>query len=294
MAVKRRRRFSLDTRLALEGYMFMSLWIVGFVLFMAFPLLYSLVISFYKVNFLGAEIRMDFVGLNNFKYAFLKDTQFPTLFLLFMKQTVLILFIIVLFALIVAVLVSQRFPGRFLYRAIFFLPVVLSSNSILDRLEASQGGKLAFLENYDIAGWLQQYLSKGMSDPLLAVMNNFVLILWFSGVQVLIFLGGLQTISPSVYEAARIDGATPWESFWKITLPGIAPFVMLNLVYTTVDQFTSPFSDLLQYIAQVRTNPIMGFGYSSSLGWIFFMFVLVFIGLIMLLGRRLAFSQGDR
>lgn len=294
MAVKRRRRFSLDTRLALEGYLFMSLWIVGFVLFMAFPLVYSLVISFYKVNFLGAEIRMDFVGLNNFKYAFLKDTQFPTLFFLFMKQTVLILFIIVLFAMIVAVLVSQRFPGRFLYRAIFFLPVVLSSNSILNRLETSQGGKLAFLEDYDIAGWLQQYLSKGMSEPLLAVLNNFVLILWFSGVQVLIFLGGLQTISPSVYEAARIDGATPWESFWKITLPGIAPFIMLNLIYTTVDQFTSPFSDLMQYIAQVRTNPIMGFGYSSSLGWIFFMFVLVFIGLIILFGRRLAFSQGDR
>ncbi|MDF2659858.1 MAG: transporter permease [Paenibacillus sp.] len=289
----RRKRLRLDTRKALEGYMFMSVWIVGFLVFMAFPLVYSFVISFYKVNFLGSEIRMDFVGLRNFQYAFLKDEKFPTLLPLYMKQTVLILFVIVLFALIVAILVSQKFPGRAIYRVIFFLPVVLSSNSILNRLEASGGGKLAILEQFDVAGWLTIYLSAGLAEPLIGVLNNFVLILWYSGVQVLIFVGGIQTISSSVYEAARIDGATPWESFWKITLPGLAPFIMLNLIYTTVDQFTSPFSDLLTYIAQVRTNPIMGFGYSSALGWIFFAFVLVWIGFMLLVGKRFAFDRAE-
>lgn len=289
----RRKRLRLDTRKALEGYMFMSVWIVGFLVFMAFPLVYSFVISFYKVNFLGSEIRMDFVGLRNFQHAFLKDEKFPTLLPLYMKQTVLILFVIVLFALIVAILVSQKFPGRAIYRVIFFLPVVLSSNSILNRLEESGSGKLTVLEQFDVAGWLTTYMSAGLAEPLIGVLNNFVLILWYSGVQVLIFVGGMQTISASVYEAARIDGATPWESFWKITLPGLAPFIMLNLIYTTVDQFTSPFSDLLTYIAQVRTNPIMGFGYSSALGWIFFAFVLALIGLMLLAGRRFAFEKGE-
>ncbi|PYI53372.1 carbohydrate ABC transporter permease [Paenibacillus flagellatus] len=288
-AVKRKRgRMRLNARLALEGYLFMSVWIVGFLAFMAFPLVYSLVISFYKVNFLGSEIRMNFVGLDNFRYAFLKDEKFPTMFALYVKQTVVILFVIVLFALIVSILVSQKFPGRAIYRVIFFLPVVLSSNSILNRLEESGEGKLAVLEQFDVAGWLTSYLPGGMAAPLIGVLNNFVLILWYSGVQVLIFMGGMQTISASVYEAARIDGASPWESFWKITLPGLAPFIVLNFVYTTVDQFTSPFSELLTYIAGVRTNPIMGFGYSSALGWIFFLFVLALIGCILLVGRKFA------
>lgn len=293
MRLAKRKRLRLDTRLALEGYLFMSVWIVGFLVFMAFPLVYSLVISFFKVNYLGAEIRMDFVGLRNFQYAFLKDEKFPTMFALYIKQTVVILFVIVLFALIVAVLVSQKFPGRTVYRVIFFLPVVLSGNSILSRLEDSGTGKLAIMDNFDIAGWLTLYLPGGIAEPLIGVLNNFVLIIWYSGVQVLIFLGGMQTISASVYEAARIDGASPWESFWKITLPGIGPFIVLNFVYTTVDQFTSPFSELLTYIAQVRTNPIMGFGYSSALGWIFFLFVLVLIGIMLLVGRRLAFDRVD-
>lgn len=290
----KKRRFSLDMRMAAEGYMFMSVWIVGFVLFMAFPLFFSLYISFFNVNFLGSDIKMSFVGVKNFQHAFLKDEQFPTLFFLYMKQTVLIVFIIVLFALIVSVLVNQRFRGRSVFRAIFFLPVILSSNSILNRLEESNEGQLSFLGSYDVAGWLTTYLSESMAEPLLNVLNNFVLILWFSGVQVLIFIGGMQTISPSVYEAARIDGATPWESFWKITLPGLAPFVVLNLIYTTVDQFTSPFSDLLMYVANVRTNPLLGFGYSSALGWIFFLFVILMIGLILLGSRRWLASPADK
>lgn len=272
----------------------MSVWIAGFLLFMAFPLFYSLYISFFNVNFLGSEIRLQFVGIRNFQHAFLKDEQFPTLFFLYMKQTVLIVFIIVLFALIVSVLVNQKFRGRAVMRAIFFLPVILSSNSILGRLGENNEGQLAFLEQYDVAGWLTTYLTPGLADPLINILDNFVLILWYSGVQVLIFIGGMQTISPSVYEAARIDGATPWESFWKITLPGLAPFIVLNLIYTTVDQFTAPFSELLTYIANVRTNPLLGFGYSSALGWIFFLFVIVLIGLILLASRRWLVSPADK
>lgn len=290
----KRKRFNIRMRQEVEGYLFMAPWIIGFFVFMAYPLFFSLAISFYKVNFLGSEIKMDFVGLKNFRYAFLSDEKFTTYFFLYCKQTVLIIFIIVLFSLIVSVLISQKFPGRAVFRAIFFLPVILSSNSILDRLESDKGGTLTFLKNYDVIGWIQSFLSKGLADPLVNVLNNFVLILWYSGVQVIIFLGGMQTISPSVYEAARIDGASPWESFWKITLPGLSPFIVLNLVYTTVDQFTAPFSDLLTYIASVRTNPIMGFGYSSALGWIFFAFVLLFIGVIMLLSRKVMASPGNR
>jgi ABC-type sugar transport system permease subunit len=141
-----RKRLGIRMRREIEGYLFMAPWIIGFLVFMAYPLLFSLVISFYKVNFLGSEIRMDFVGLKNFQHAFLSDEKFPTYFFLYIKQTGLIIFIIVLFALIISVLISQKFPGRAVFRAIFFLPVILSSNSNLDRLESSKIGTLKILE----------------------------------------------------------------------------------------------------------------------------------------------------
>jgi ABC-type sugar transport system permease subunit len=111
-------------------------------------------------------------------------------------------------------------------------------------------------------------------------MDSFVLVLWYSGVQILIFLAGRQTIPPSVYEASRIDGANPWETFWKITLPAMIPFILLNLIYTTVDLFTFPSNPIL---TQVNTTE---YGRSSALAWIYFVIIFVFIGIILLLFSR--------
>ena len=129
------------------------------------------------------------------------------------------------------------------------------------------------------------YFGADIVDLVQTVFGRLVTVLWRSGVQILLFLAGLQSISPSLYEAARIDGATEWELFWKVTIPMISPMMLLNLVYTIVDSFTSLDNELLQYIRTAGfTNA--EFQYSSALGWIYFAFIGVLVGIIFAIMKR--------
>lgn len=268
------------------GYMFILPWMVGFGLFMAFPLGWSLYLSFNKAT-LGAEgFKLDWVGLGNFKDALLKDNEYPAELMAFFMQVVLMIPIIVLFALFVSLFLNQRFAGRFLYRSIFFLPVIFATGQVLLELFNQGAGEIPFLEQYGIEGLLYQYVSPVFLEPIMSVLNSIVLILWNSGVQILIFIAAFQTIPRTVYEALYIDGATPWESFWRITLPGIAPFIALNTLFTIVDLFTFPSNPVMAQIANNMFKIDTGYGYASALAWLYFALVLVLLGIAMwLLGK---------
>src|SRR5690606_11050670 len=139
---------------------------------------------------------------------------------------------------------------------------------------------LDFLEQFNLTTMVVTHLPEVWANPIVKVLDSFVLILWYSGVQILIFLAGRQTISPSVYEAARIDGANPWETFWKITLPAMIPFISLNLIYTTVDLFTFPGNPIL---SQVNSTD---YGLSSALAWIYFVIIFAFLGVFYFIFTR--------
>ncbi|GAA3401045.1 carbohydrate ABC transporter permease [Paenibacillus hodogayensis] len=283
----KKSRLSGQTIRKLEGSLFIAPWAIGFLAFMLFPLGYSLYMSFHQVRILGTGIEITPVGLKHYKYimlengAILYNQLFP-----FLRQSVIMLPIILIFSLLVAIMLNQNFKGRGLFRSIFFLPVIFTTGQVVREFMTQGEGDLGFIQRYNITSLVSQNLSATWATPIVAVMGSFVLILWYSGVQILIFLAGRQTIGTSVYEAARIDGATPWEVFWKITLPGMTPFIMLNLIYTTVDLFTFPTNPILTQVSSSN------YGQSSALAWIYFIIILVFLGIVMWVFQRVQKAAG--
>lgn len=273
-----------------EGIFLILPWIVGFLLFVSFPLLYSLYMSFHNVRITGNGILHEFVGTKYYYNILFEDGGvFYDQLLPFLRQVLFMIPIIVIFSFMISIMLNQKFLGRGLFRAVFFLPVIFSSGNVIERFLSQGRGQLGFLEQFSISTALTQYLPVSWATPIVSVLNSFVLILWYSGVQILLFLAGRQTISSSVYEAARIDGANPWEMFWKITLPAMMPFVLLNTIYTVVDLFTFPGNPIIASV-----NPTQ-YGPTSALIWVYFMIILLFLGLVfLLLGRAVRVTTQTR
>lgn len=264
-----------------EGTIFIAPWLIGFLAFMAFPLGFSLYMSFRQVNVVATGMTSRYAGLKHYKAILLEDGSLLYNDLIpFLQKTLFMVPVIVIFALLIAILLNQKFAGRSLFRAIFFLPVILSTGQVVSELLTQGEGELGFMSRYNVSGFIGDNLPSAWATPLIWILSSFVLILWYSGVQILIFLGGRQTISNSAYEAARIDGAGPWATFWKITLPAMTPFIFLNMIYTIVDLFTFPTNPI---IMQVRNSE---YGQYSALIWIYFVIISFFIAIIFLLFRR--------
>ncbi|PYI55440.1 carbohydrate ABC transporter permease [Paenibacillus flagellatus] len=292
---KRRSRLSIEAQQAISGYVFLVPWLVGLGLFVLFPLGFSLYMSFQKVRFTGEGMKFEFKGWENYSYAFLSDNTFVAALINILKNTLLVIPIIVLFSLFVAILLNMKFRGRMGFRAVFFLPVIFSTGQVLSEIFNQKAGSLDMLNKYDIAGFVSANVPTFWAEPILTVLNLFVVILWYSGVQILIYLAGLQTIGTSVYEASLIDGATPWEMFWKITLPALTPFILLNVVYTIVDMFTVPLlNPVLNMIVSNMTVANLGYGYASAQGWIYFSVVFVLILIVLGLSRKFVHYAGER
>jgi len=276
--MRRKRVLTARSLRKLEGTMFIAPWVFGFVAFLGFPLLFSLYMSFHTVKILPNKVAYDFVGLKFYREIILNSSALYDKLIPYFQEVVLMVPVIVIFALMISILLNQKLYGRFLFRAIFFLPVIFSTGAVLLQFINQGEGNLGFLERFELGGYLDTFLGdSSWAKPVKEVLNHFVLVLWYSGVQILIFLAGLQTISTSAYESARIDGATPWEVFWKITLPAMSPFILLNLIYTVVDMFTFPSNPVIEL---VNTG---NYGFNSALAWIYFFIIIIFLGLVILI-----------
>ena len=272
-----------------EGILFIAPWVIGFLLFVSFPLAFSFYMSFNNVTVTANGIRRTYAGLQYYRSILFEDgSALYDQLIPFLQQAALMIPIIVVFSFMIAILLNQKFPGRGFFRALFFLPVIFNSGGVIEKFMEQGQGTLGMMERYSITETITTYLPEAWATPITSVMNSFVLILWYSGVQILLFLAGRQTINPSVYEAARIDGATPWEAFWKITLPAMTPFIFLNVIYTIVELFTFPSNPI---ISSVSTS---AYGHSSALVWIYFTIIMVFLGIIFLLFAKLTKGSATR
>jgi ABC-type sugar transport system permease subunit len=288
----RRSKLTIDGREALTGYLFLAPWLLGLGVFVAYPLLFTVYMSFNQVSVTNLGLQMRWIGFENITNAFLKDNQFPVLLLQELVRTLIAIPLIVLFALFVATLLNVNFPGRTVFRAFFFLPVIFSTGRVLNELFFQGVGGLAILEQYNISGFILEYFPKALADPLINVLNMVVIILWYSGVQVLLFLVGFQTIGAQVYEAARIDGSSMWMTLWKITIPGLMPFILLSVIFSIVDMSTFPFNGVMNYI--VANMNTAGFGYISAIGLVYFILIFIIIMAVLLLFRKINSRAGRR
>ncbi|MCD9026179.1 sugar ABC transporter permease [Cohnella sp. NL03-T5] len=259
----------------------------------AIPLGWSLFMSFNKVVPSQGGFKYNFIGLQNFKDAFVKDNVFPIQLIEYVQEMLIMIPVIVIFSLLVSLLLNQSFPGRFLFRAVFFLPVIFATGQVLTELFSQNAGKIPFLDQYDLEPVIRSYVGQEFAKPILSVLNKTIIVLWYSGVQILIYIAGYQTIPKSVYEAIRIDGASPWDSFWKITLPAMVPFISLNALYTIVDLFTFPLNPVLEHVKNNMFKPDTGYGYATALAWIYFAIIFVLLALVLWMFNRSTKRRGD-
>ena len=276
---------NIETRNKLVGISFISLWLIGFFLFWAFPLIFSFFMSLNHVTIQTDRLNFEFMGLQQYHRALLQDAEIPNTLFLFLAQSAIIIPVIVVFAIIMALLLNQRFPGRGIARAIFFLPVVLTSGNLINELTNTEQGTLGFLQSATVMNMVAN-LPPTWTMAVTNVLEGFLMVLWYSGVQMLLLIAGMQSINPSTYEAAKIDGANDWASLWLITLPGIAPFIFIAIVYTIVDQFTAPFNPILEVIIRHFQTPQTGYGYATAIAWVYFGIILLLMGFVVLIFRK--------
>ncbi len=275
------------------GYLFMLPWMIGFVAFVAFPIGWSLWNSFNQVFITSEGFKYTWVGLDNFRRMLIENNAYPIILLTYLQEVLLIIPLILIFSFVVSLLLNEKFPGRGWMRALFFLPVIFATGQVIMELFVQGAGELPFMEQYNLDVILRQYFSETTASMLLGVLGKAVIILWYSGVQILIFIAGFQTIPKTVYEAVRVDGASPWESFWKITFPGMLPFIGLNAVYTIVDLFTFPFNPVLEIVRSNMFSPTTGYGYASAMAWLYFAIILLLLGLTLWLTYRATKGRGE-
>lgn len=282
---KKQKFMTMERRRVMEAYMFISPWLIGTAVFFVYAIFSSIKLSFSEIVQLKGFV-MEWVGIANYEHILLYDINFMPIFVEVVIDTIINTPLTLVFSLIIAMLINRPNAGRGFFRTCFFLPVLLGSGYVMQQLlQIDATGSVGV--GIALPHVLQGILGETFSTIIQAFLDRITLILWKSGVQIILFLAGLQGISGSLYEAAKCDGATQWESFWKITLPMISPIILLNFVYTMVMYFTSSDNALVAYIVDsVFVNK--DFARGAAMGWVYFLFAFALCGIVFLGARGLS------
>ena len=275
----------LAKREAMTGILFISPWILGVCLFLAYPMGASFWYSLNNIRITPLAKKFTFLGQGNYTGILFRDQDFPLQIIDYITSTVLSVPIIVVFALIIAMMLNQKIKLKGFFRSVFFLPVIIVSGPILGMLTAEGAGSVTAIDMQALTSVLSDVLPSALATPVSDLFNNMIMTLWYSGVQILIFLSALQKIDPSMYEAAKIDGGSGWECFWKITLPTIKPMILLNCIYTIVSTSNNDQNAIIVLIKNSMFSGIQekGYGYASAMAWLYSLIVLVIVGIFALL-----------
>ncbi|MEP0807083.1 MAG: sugar ABC transporter permease [Chloroflexota bacterium] len=277
-----RNLITLRLREALHGYAFIALWMVGFSLFTLFPLLETFRYSLHQVTVTAEGIRLDFVQWANYTRALFTDPNFIELVIAYAIETLVSVPIVLIFSMIIALFLNQNFKLKGLFRTIFFLPVVITSGPVIRELTAQGATSAPGIANLPAVAEFIAQLPRTFRNPVEYLLTSFILILWFSGVQILIYLSSLQKVDKSIYEAAAIDGASAWEAYWKITLPSLSTANLVNAVYTIITLSHFSENKVIQYIYNQTYAVQGGIGYASAMAFLYFAVMVILLGVVYL------------
>lgn len=290
-------KLSYERKKSLYGYIFLAPWLLGLFALFFRTFITSTIYSFSDLDLVTGEITL--VGLKHYNTAFNTDPRFLPLLTAQLQDMVTTVPVIIAFSLFIAVLLNQEFRGRALARTVFFLPVVIGSGIVISIIQGDQmsnevinGTRAAGLfESGSIFDMLEESgLNSDLIGTMMGIVNNIFELSWHSGLQIILFLAALQTVPDQLYEVAKVEGATSWEIFFKITLPMITPILLVNVIYTLVDTFTDYGNSLLVYILDLGKK--LNFEYSAALGNIYFVIIFAIIGLVLLLiGRMVTYVE---
>lgn len=261
------------------GYMFFIPWLIGFLVFTLFPFIYTIYLSFHKVNLNVLGWTTVFNGIDNYVTAFLRNPDFtPALIQFFVTELVYVPTILII-SFILAILLNGKFKFRTSFRVIYFLPVIVISGSVMNQLMSSGNVQIGNVRRIFVYQIIESY-SRQLADVIVFLFNNFALVLWFTGIPIVLFLSGLQKINTNLYEAAQIDGATSWQILWKITMPIIRPIVLVAAVFTIVSLGMFPINPVYGMIQNAIFDTVGGLGVASSYAWVYSITILILIAMI--------------
>lgn len=303
---QKQKKIGLTAKRARAGYLFILPVIIGLTFIFLPAVAQSLIYSFNNVKIEFSSIEMQFAGFKNYYDAFMSDANFRVVLLQAARGILVDSAVIILFSFFISNVLNQKFFGRGLARTIFFLPVVLSVGIVAAMEEANELYNAMDIVGESTNGFDQLGMSAmfstmaimskiglpgSVSSFMVGVIDNMYNIVNSSGVQILIFLSALQSMSPSVFEAAKVEGATKWEEFWKITFPLITPSLLVAVVYTIIDTFTNPIYGVMSYI-QTQAFNSGKMGYAAALSWIYFILVIAVLGVTAgILSRRVTYLE---
>lgn len=292
----KRFKMSLTARQAWTGRMFCLPFYIGFCVFFLGQIIQSISFCFNEVTIDPANgLTMEFVGLEQFKYVFQVDANYSIKLGETLTQLAWKVPVIIVASLFIAVILKSKFIGRTFVRGVCFLPVVLATGIVMDIVNTDtvsssvMSGSMVSSGAVSSANTLadllvEMGLGSEITNLINTIYNNLFDVLWQSGVQMIIFLAALQSISPSLYEASAIEGATAWEDFWKITIPMIGPMIMLNIFYTIVESSVSTQNAIMQKVTTEYNN--VNLDLSAAMAWVYFAVIAVILALVALAFRK--------
>lgn len=300
-----KKKVGLMGRRAVYGYLFILPFVLGFIFFMIKPLGQSLRMAMSEVVISNQGFQLNWNNFDNFKKALLVDAEFNRMLVESVGQMIIRSVATIVFSFFVALLLNQKFKGRTLARSIFFLAVILSSG-VLVGLESSNSLMAQLKDMIEESGnansitdVLEQILVSDASGvngisskafkTVFEIIDSIYDVAMASGIQIIIFLSGLQNISPSMYEAAQMEGCTSWESLWKITVPMVSPLMLVCWIYTIVDFFMKSDNQIMDKI-NVQMTEMLNYGFSSAMAWIYFVVCMALIGLSSLLISKVVYN----
>ena len=286
-------------RNSLIGFSFTIPWVIGFIFLFLIPLIKTVLYSFSSISIGKSGFELSFVGLRNYRATFSEDPNNLRMVLTSIGNVVVTVIVVVVFSLFLAILLNQDFRGRSLARVIFALPIIIASGVVIvllkeNVLQQNMGSSDTAATLFQGNGLLDFLKLMGLPDNIVGmlenILNNIFDMVWRSGMQIILFLSALQSIPSSSYEAAKIEGATAWESFWFVTFPMISPFLLVNIVYTIIDTFTDSTNTVMSKIFSL----VSGVEYEKAAAFsiVYFILVLLVVGLVyIIMNKRISYSE---
>ena len=280
------------------GRMFILPWEIGFVVFFLIPLIQSLTFVFSKVSVGTSNFETAWTGLENIRYVLFTSEGYMDNLIEALTSFLYSIPLVVALSLIVGVILNQKFKGRIVFRSIFFLPVIVATGVVMQYIQGDSiatamregGGAAAAGNGVDVTAILEgMHLTPEITKFLVGFVNQIFDLFWDCGVQIVLFISGLQSIPEQLYEVCRVEGANKWEEFWYVTFPMLSGTTLLVMIFTAIEIFTD------------STNPVMrqGLGllqqteysWSAAMLWVYFALVGAILGVAVLLLQKFVFSK---
>ena len=291
--MKKTKKKGLENLKSRYGLMFISPWIIGLLLFFLFPIGQSIYYSFSSIQLTSNGIITSFLGLDNYDFIMNKHPLYLSALVESLASMAYTLPAILVVSLVLALILNKKFAGRTFFRCLYFLPVIIASGVVVDLLFSVTSSDISsvgvdasvssnMVDFTEIIAKLE--LPVQISKYISVVMDEIVNIIWGTGVQIILFISGLQSIPDLLYEVAKVEGCTKWEEFWFITLPMLSRVMVLVIVYTVVELLTAKSNPLMALLIKTLSN--LEYGTGAAMAWLYFLIVGVALGIIMYLIDR--------